>query len=233
MIAPSVSPRLLFIRSGSTPRPSSTTASLSSRPAVRIIASGTAIHSSAHAPMSRSFACAADASSTVSGPRSSRADAITYSQIIGFRFCGIVDEPTESSVAGSQTSATSVDCSRTISAAIRSAAAPISASACTRSRNRSRAACHGTAGSARSRRRQKAERPQPRRRRAMPACRRRRRAVRSIPTPWHARDAPRPGAARPPTMPPSARRSWGRHADRASGRRSRWSHDEPRAHRRR
>ena len=46
----------------------------------------------------------------------SRAEAIRYSLVIGFRFCGIVEEPTWPAVAGSAASATSVACSRTTSA---------------------------------------------------------------------------------------------------------------------
>ena len=70
-----------------------------------------------------------DSARTPTEPRRSRALATRYSQVIGLRFCGIVDEPTCPSVDGSATSAISVDWSRTISAAIRSAAAAISESA--------------------------------------------------------------------------------------------------------
>ena len=66
--------------------------------------------------MSRSKACAGESSSTPTWPRSSLELATTYSQVIGLRFCGIVDEPTCASVEGSATSAISVDWSRTISA---------------------------------------------------------------------------------------------------------------------
>ena len=59
----------------------------------------------------------------------------------------MVDEPTwPGAVAGSRSSATSVACRRTISAAIRSPAAATCASAWPTSRTRSRAACQATPG---------------------------------------------------------------------------------------
>ena len=65
-------------------------------------ACGNAIHSVAQAPMSRSPACAPPSKSTPADARSSRADAIRYSLVMGFCFWGMVDEPTWPGVAGSR-----------------------------------------------------------------------------------------------------------------------------------
>jgi hypothetical protein len=61
--------------------------------------------------------------------RTSRALATTYSLVSGLRFWGIVEEPTCWLDGSSLTSAISVACRRTISLAIRSAAAESSSRA--------------------------------------------------------------------------------------------------------
>ena len=122
----------------------------------------------------------------------------------GSRFCGMVDEPTWPGIAGSATSATSVLCSRTTSAAMRSPVEPTSSSAYATPRSGARAACQGPSGTARPRRSQYAA--------STPwASGPSDASVPAAPASWPGSEAPAPRraraptAARRPTTPPSHR----------------------------